>query len=527
MSDNSGQVVTFYLGEEIFGIELDFVREIIRLPELVAIPGTPHYFSGLANLRGSLLPVIDGRLRFGLPSGSLTEAARVIVLESAGKSLGCIVDRMSGVIQMENVEEEPLQLSGGREYISRVLRPNESAKIVMLINLQVLLGQEDQAEPEGYNPGTAAGFFSEQKTAQGHEQAGREIKQFVGFKLADEEYAVALEHVQEIVRVPGQISRSPGVPPYVDGLFVLRQKTIPLVNLRQLFLLPERPYDERSRVLVIRSASGQPPYGLGVDAVTEVMRFYTDEIEPMPPLLGQDVSESLLGIYKPAGGERLVYLFDPTGKLHVDELGTGVDNTGSVQSADKTQHVSEDDEEEMYVIFTLHSEEYALPVQKVQEIIRLPELVEVPRAPEYIAGVVNLRGSILTVIDLRRKLGLPIRQNDEGSRIVVVEMDGMAAGLVVDAVKEVRRIGHAQMEEVPAVLQSQMVSCYLRGVIRQAAEGKTILLLSIEQVLTAQEKQEVAGVAAACLGEEQPAPAADSGEDTITDAQAEDQGTDS
>lgn len=488
MENTSGQLVTFYLDKELFGIELEYVKEIIRLPEMVRVPGTPPYFSGLANLRGSVLPVVDGRRRFGLPDAEKTDATRVLVLEYQGETIGYTVDRMSEVINLENAAEDSLRAARGREdLISRVIKVNDGATMVMVINVEVLFPRLGEAGSAHYSEAMAG--RDEQDEAVG----GDELKQFVGFRLADEEYAVAIETVQEIVWVPDRISRSPGLPHYMDGLFSLRRRTVPMLNLRRFFDLPDRLYDDRARVLVLNLSDGRKAvFGLGVDAITEVLRFTAEEIEPLPELLRGDATRNLTGVCKLGEGQRLIYLLDPGSILAAGEitLETGGDDEGDPSSERRTVA------EEQFVIFHLEEETYAVNIQSVKEIIRLPEIVRVPKAPSYVEGVINIRGDILPVINLRLKLSLPARESDDRSRIVVVDMNGVSTGLVVDGVREVRKIPADQIAPPPEILQTNMEVNYLQGVAKLADVQRSILLLNLQNILTGDEQLEVAQVVA-------------------------------
>ncbi|HHW45062.1 MAG TPA: hypothetical protein GXX25_14900 [Desulfotomaculum sp.] len=493
MENTGGQMVTFYLDKELFGIELEYVKEIIRLPDMVRVPGTPPYFSGLANLRGNLLPVIDGRRRFNLPDAAQTDATRVVVLEYRGETIGYTVDRMSEVINLENATEDTLRAARGREdLISRVIKLDDGSTMVMVINIEVLFPRLEEAGPAHYS---GAAVLEKQNEAAGRE----ELKQFVGFRLAEEEYAVAIETVQEIVRVPDRISRSPGFPHYMDGLFSLRRRTVPMLNLRRFFGLPDRPYDDRARALVLNLGGNEKKtvVGLGVDAITEVLRFTAEEIEPLPELLRGEDTKDLTGVCKLDEGKRLVYLLEPYSILAGGEISLdGAGDDGETEAGTERRAVSE----EQFVIFHLQDEEYAVNIQSVKEIIRPPEIVRVPRAPAYVEGVINIRGTILPVINLRLKLSLPARENDDRSRIVVVDMNGVPTGLVVDAVREVRKISADQIAPVPAVLGAHLDTGYLQGVVRTADSQRSILLLNLQNVLTGAEQMEVAQVAAEFTG---------------------------
>ena len=106
------------------------------------------------------------------------------------------------------------------------------------------------------------------------------------------------------------------------------------------------------------------------------------------------------------------------------------------------------------VTFSIGEENFGVDILKVQEIIRMMDITKVPRAPEFVEGVINLRGKVIPIIDLRRRFGRAPRPHDKDTRIIVIEMSGIIVGFVVDAVSEVLRIPKSTVEPAPPVLPS-------------------------------------------------------------------------
>ncbi|MGO0121819.1 chemotaxis protein CheW [Desulfothermobacter acidiphilus] len=148
--------------------------------------------------------------------------------------------------------------------------------------------------------------------------------------------------------------------------------------------------------------------------------------------------------------------------------------------------MSGEKQEEQLVIFRLADQTYGVDVGSVVEIIRMESVTRVPRAPEFVEGVINLRGRIIPVIDLRRRFGLPLKESDRSTRIVIVEMGGMMVGMIVDAVLEVLRVPAEKVEPPPAVVSGVDVA-YLRGIALWQED--MIILLDLEKVLYEYEKE--------------------------------------
>jgi purine-binding chemotaxis protein CheW len=145
------------------------------------------------------------------------------------------------------------------------------------------------------------------------------------------------------------------------------------------------------------------------------------------------------------------------------------------------------------VSFNIGEEEYGVDILKVQEINRMLNVTQVPNSPSYVDGVINLRGKVIPVIDLRCRLGMDRKKHDKDTRIVVVELVGKTVGFVVDAVSEVLRIPCSITEPVPASVLQNITSDFITSVAK--LENRLLILIDLEKVLTDVEKIEVQDVA--------------------------------
>ena len=132
------------------------------------------------------------------------------------------------------------------------------------------------------------------------------------------------------------------------------------------------------------------------------------------------------------------------------------------------------------VTFRVGSEDYGLHIMRVQEIIRVIEAVKVPKAPVYVEGVINLRGKIIPIIDLRKRMMKAVTCYSDASRIIVVDTNGRLAGLVVDAVIDVVMLNSEDVEPCPSIDDSKR-SEYIISVGRQG--DRLITVLSLESLL--------------------------------------------
>jgi purine-binding chemotaxis protein CheW len=154
--------------------------------------------------------------------------------------------------------------------------------------------------------------------------------------------------------------------------------------------------------------------------------------------------------------------------------------------------------ENQLVVFNLAKEDYGVDIAAVNSIVEMQPITAVPHAPGFVQGVTNLRGEVLPVIDLRNRFGLPLGETTKDSRIVVVEVDGVRVGMVVDAVTEVLTVAEEAVEPpspiVTAVDSARPMSGFITGIAKvggngnEQGGGRLIILLDLAKVLSNEEQ---------------------------------------
>jgi purine-binding chemotaxis protein CheW len=168
-----------------------------------------------------------------------------------------------------------------------------------------------------------------------------------------------------------------------------------------------------------------------------------------------------------------------------------MDNTATLNSPDISTRQSKEELLQL-VSFNLGGEEYGIEILKVQEINRMLSITKVPKSPEFVEGVINLRGKVIPIINLRKKFGLEEKKHDKQTRIVVVDIEGKILGLVVDSVSEVLRLLSSTIELPPSILFKDKAE-YIKGIGKLA--GRLLMLLDLDMILSNEEKAELNKVA--------------------------------
>lgn len=272
------QLVVFWLVQEEFGVDIENVKEIVRLPDITPIPRSPEYVAGICNLRGNVLPVIDTRLRFSLNSEESTDHSRLLVVESGGVQTSLMVDSVREVMRMQNLQEEPPPAACrgvDRQFLSSVVKVDQGERLVLKLDLSEVLSID-------LRDGTTQNAGREQFGAEGIQETGAEKgaieeEQLVSFKVAGDEYAFDIDKVREIINL-AEVTAVPNVPDYVKGLLTIRNHLLPIIDLRELLGLPNMVAERHA--ILDRAVAEHREWGENLQHVLEAGSHFTGDLNP-------------------------------------------------------------------------------------------------------------------------------------------------------------------------------------------------------------------------------------------------------
>ena len=141
------------------------------------------------------------------------------------------------------------------------------------------------------------------------------------------------------------------------------------------------------------------------------------------------------------------------------------------------------------VSFFLGEEEFGADILMVQEIIRMQPITRVPNAPHFVEGVINLRGKVIPIVDLRKRLNVPGTEDKRKIRVIVVDVESKITGFIVDSVSQVLRIPQNTIEPAPSIVTSSIDSEYITGVSK--LNDKLLILLDFNRILTKREQRQL------------------------------------
>ena len=461
-AQNSEEVLLFEASGDRLALLASDVVEIIRPPRMTRVPHSSPNLLGVANLRGRVLPIVSLSGLLGGKPVENSSSTRVIVVNGK-RPLGVLVDKVMALARTTD---------GKR------------------VDLDTLVDENFRDQSRSARRG-AANIVPDAVMAQ---EEAAEKRVFLAFDVGGQEYALPLHEVVSIAAVPTIVASLPRTDAAMIGVADLGGSLVPLIAARVLLGLSRKSADAEAtggRIVVMRLGNGL--VGVLVDGMNEIIRVSPEDLDPVPPVLTRARGEAQVeAICRMNDGRRLISILSPT-KLFDPETVSRVlaqADLGAQQMAATEAAVQES---EQFIVFQLGDETYGLPIGSVDEIVRCPdELTRVPRAPAFVTGLMNLRGKAVPVIDQRQRFAVPGQTAQCARRVVVVTIDGLQAGFLVDAVSEVLTFPASEVSPAPDLAAAAGQTIDRVAMIDR--EGRMILLVDPKALLDRAEREVLASL---------------------------------
>ena len=451
-------------GGEWLALPAATVVEVVRPRPLSRVPHAPDALLGVASLRGAVLPVLSlARLRgTAEPDAAVSATARLVVL-AADSPFALQVDAVATL--------------GDGAGLPRV----DPAELVARTLVSARSGASRRAAPAPMKAPDAA--------------PAPPALAVLGFTVAGQLFGLALRDVVEVTPVPADAVLVPEASASTIGVAARRGALLPLVSARALLGRPAAGTSADGRVIVVRVAGAD--LGLVVDSVAEILRVPEEAVEPLPALLARRGGEArVAAVCRLDDGRRLLSLLSADRLFDDDTMRRVLAAAPIREDAMVAASGAEGDGAERFVVFDLGGEPYALPIASVDEVVRLPDvLTRVPRAPAFVEGVMNLRGTVVPVVDAARRFGAAPAPAGSRRRVLVVSVGGLKAGLIVDGVSEVLAVAPGELSPAPDLAGDEAGT--FDRIVTIARDDRLILVVSPEALLQAAERDILAALASA------------------------------
>lgn len=438
---------SFALGTEEYALDVRHVNEVVNLPPAITpMPLAPDFVAGIFNLRGAIIPVLDARRLLAVEGLAPAAGAKVVVVEHLGVRLGLMVDETGRVLR-PRTEEQTLfayEDNSAHRVVAGVLKIGDS--LVRMLDLDRLVALENVPHAHTGSAGAT--------------RAKLQRRRCIIFRVGHTQLAFAIGGIDEIVLACG-IAPSPIQEDLCEGVMHIRGRVVPVVRFAEVLRggTVVDPSSPNARVIVL--ALGAARVGLLVDSVESIDAYADDELMHVP-VLSRHKASMFAGCLD-LGERGHVFLLDSTTVLDNEELGRVTGNFSRLFADDDDaarQGRRRSEQRQPYLWFSAR-DAFALPMPAVREIIDCSaELIAMPGAPAFVAGMVNLRGRLVTVVDVRTFYDL----NDSDApapqaalrKIVVLDQSETLLGLLVDAVESIARVDAADRIAVPGLMRNAM-----------------------------------------------------------------------
>lgn len=478
---------SFHLAGTELALPVAALQEVVNPPEtLTRIPLAPPYLLGLFNLRGTLIPVVDLRQLLRLNAESTSAARKVAIVESGGVRVGLLFDATGEILRVPREQVIALDVPEGSPpmAIGAVLKLDDGERILQVLAPAVLLSLRDMPQLAQSAPRAA-----ERRVQQGQR------RQNVSFKVGATALALPMDAIQEIIRVPA-LQQSPLANEVCIGMLNLRGATIPVLDFSALLGFArasgaEARVDEQRIVVLHRN---DLHFGILVDEVASIVAYREEDLLPMPAY-GGNAQRSLFAGYLAAEDRPGVLLMNADALFanervvalaagHRDLYRNALAQTAQKRGAGTRQTL---------VTFRI-GQLIGVRIAQLREVIDYrDDIMHTPGLPGVVRGMLNLRGVLVTVIDVRAMYGMPTYEDLTRAKVLIVEYEREKYGLLVDSVEDIVTLaGSAQLVMPQAFTRGE--GARVHNDMREAVElpGKGTLMLLDPASLCARVAEEAA-----------------------------------
>lgn len=479
-SSNIQMFASFKMGTTEIALSVSALQEVVNYPDkVVAVPLAPPFLTGLFNLRGIIIPIVDMTKFLGLESTVALATKKIAIVTVDHVKVGLLFDCTSEILNVpvSDISAYNDQAEGPLSVIRSVLKLNGGDRIIEVIDPPSLL--RIQNIPEIVNKNKSEVAESSKKKSK--------RSQCISFRAGEMEFGVEIGAIREIIKVP-EIKRTVLTVDFCIGIVNLRGMVIPILDFKMfIHSHGESVVDEEARRIVVLKIQNIQ-VGFLVDSVDSIVTYFEDEVMPIP-MFQQDRVEMMKGML-PEDKSSKVIILNSEKMLTNDEVVAITRGHASLYGAKDDQNSKKNSSDRKpYLSFKL---EHLLSTRlsTIDEIAKVTEtLMRPPGYPDFVAGMMSMRGEIVMIVDLRAYYGMTPTEDPMESRILVVKGSKGKFGLLVDSVESIDTVDEGMKVRIPTVLAQGVVKT-LQGDMKEVVEmtdvvgnKKTYMVLSVPDLI--------------------------------------------
>lgn len=395
-----------------FGLPTTYIGQILRVPDITPLILAPNQVRGLCAVGGDIATAIDFNMLLNCePCSGKEPQNRVITMNPPLNALCLLVSEVSVSISVEASQVE--YLNDKKEIVMAIVHHND--ELIQVIDLELaLMGIHKQSV-------TPRAISDKNTLLSTQTQKVNTAERYLVFKMGGEEYALAIDNMREVLNANNSLTHIAGSNEEIRGMMSLRDELIVVADLRTFYHYTAQTSDKNRIMIVERHGK---TLGLIIDEIVDIHEFCQSDIDDKG-----DRENQIEGIiqYK----DRLISL------IGMDLIDVIMQRNEEFIVANETIQGDEQSEPIVeVVIFKLAEEEYAFAIEEVAEIIDMTPITPVVNAPDMVDGVINIRGQIVTIGSLHKRLGIEHIQHPE-QKIIICRAGGSRIGFFVNSVSDV------------------------------------------------------------------------------------------
>ncbi len=479
---NLQMFASFRLGESELAISISSLQEVVNYPDkITAVPLAPDYLVGLFNLRGVVTPIVDVARLLGVESEKSSAFKKVAIVSTEKVRIGLLFDSTSEIL---NVQEEDISVfekpaTGNKTVIRSILKLNGGDRLVEVIDPLSLVKIENLPEIMEQTKSNVVGI-----TKKNSKRC-----QCITFRSGPLEFGLQISGIREIIRMP-EIKRSVLAVDYCIGMVNLRGMIVPILDFQKFLKIGGAEGSDRDSKRIIILTLENVHVGMLVDSVDSIVSFLEDEILPIP-LFQQEKIEMMRGLLPDQNNANVIFLNENKilSNDEVLEITRGHNSLYGKKDSRTQEERDKSSQRNAYLTFKLNHM-LSTRLSGIDEIAKIDEeLMKLPGYPSYVVGMMNMRGEMVMVIDLRGYYGMSPVTEPLNSRILIVKGEKAKYGLLVDSVESIDTVDESKKIKIPTFL-AQDIANSLQGDMRDVVEmtdltgnKKTFVILEVAELL--------------------------------------------
>ncbi|MEA1921849.1 MAG: chemotaxis protein CheW [Pseudomonadota bacterium] len=456
---------TFFLNELEFAIDVNFVQDAIPSPpQIIALPSTPEYLTGIIDLRDNIVPIIDTRKRFKMAANPKANGGdHIAITRCQDRYMGLTFDAISEVVRVKNRFMEPLapEFQNEGDLLAGIIKLDDGKRLIQIINPNYLFDYKELP-------------VQLQRITQPEESRASlsSRRQTVAFQVGGQAFGIDVRFVREIIKTP-EINQKILVEEYILGAISLREELISIIDLRRFLTgVVNEPTLDDSRIIILKIEDFS--FGILVDAILEVITFTKEDLQEMPGWSGNRHEGGFSGVLERPNYSLVLLAAETLFAQALKRIAEHVnlhDENYSATNGRETRELEEQKKEAPPVTFITFAldEVYGVEITNIREIVRYQDNIrQLPGQVDYIEGILNLRSEVIPVINLRRYFNKPTG-NDHETMIMIFTFAEKQIGILIDHLLEIRTLSLQKQDDVPHLLAQEQTS-YSRGLVERIIE---------------------------------------------------------